>query len=293
MTKTFRMMTGAALLWALAAFEVAAAPPRVVASIKPVHALVAGIMDSVGAPALLIQGNASPHAYTLRPSDAKLLADASAVFWIGPEMETALVKPLTSLSGKARVVALLPAEGVTVLRGADQASADGHIWLDIDNAKAMAAAIAQTLSQIDPGNSARYAANAANLQIQLTDLDAELRAQLAPVARRPFIVFHDAYRYFTRRYGLNVLAAVTINPEQPPGGRHVAELKSLIVRQGAVCLFAEPQFQPKLMTALEEGTRVKRGVLDPEGATLMPGRTLYADLMSGLADNIVRCLAVP
>ena len=294
MTKKFRATAGAALFLAVIACGAAsAAAPSVVVSIKPVQALVADVMEGVGAPTLLVQGSASPHAYTLRPSDAKMLTDANAVFWIGPEMETALDKPLTSLSGKATVVALLHADGIKVLRGGDSVSTDGHAWLDIDNAKAMVTAIAQTLSKVDPANSARYVDNAANVQTRLNTLDAELRAQLMPVEHRPFIVFHDAYRYFANRYGLNMLASVTVNPEQPPGGRHVAELQALIAKQGAVCVFAEPQFQPKLMRTLEENTQARSGVLDPEGSALPPGPKLYVDLMRGLADNLVRCLSVP
>lgn len=270
-----------------------AAVPRVVASIKPVHTLVAGVMEGVGAPALLVQGSASPHAYSLRPSDAKMLADADAVFWIGPDMETALTKPLASLSGKATIVALISANGVKALHGAEAASVDGHIWLDIDNAKAMVVAVAQALTKIDPENADHYAANAARMDMQLRELDAQLRAELSPVAARPFIVFHDAYRYFTNRYGLNMQAAVTVNPEQPPGGRHVTELKALIARNASVCVFSEPQFQAKLMSTLQESAHVRSGVLDPEGSALKPGPRFYADLMHDLADNLVRCLAVP
>lgn len=293
MAKGFKATVGGMLLALWAGGASHAAMPRVVASIKPVHALVASVMEGVGIPALLVQGNASPHAYSLRPSDAKMLSNADAIFWVGPGMETALAKPLTSLPGKAAVVALISVDGVKALRGADAASVDGHIWLDVENAKAIVAAVTQTLVQIDSENAARYAANATHLATQLDDLDAQVRAQLAPVAKRPFIVFHDAYRYFTNRYGLNLLASVTVNPEQPPGGRHVAELKALIAQNTSICVFAEPQFQPKLMSIFQESQHAKAGVLDPEGNALMPGPRFYADLMHDLADNLVRCLAVP
>ena len=289
MTKRFRAMPG----WAFLALLVLgcgasqAAAPRVVASIKPIHALVAGVMAGVGSPALLVQGNASPHAYSLKPSDAKMLTDADAVFWVGPDMEMVLAKALASLPGNARVVALIGADGVKT------SGMDGHIWLDIENAKAMVTGIVQTLAKIDRANAERYAANASRMDTQLSELDTQLRGQLSPIATRPFIVFHDAYRYFTNRYGLNLLAAVTVNPEQPPGGRHVTELKALIARHTSICVFAEPQFQAKLMSTLQESAHVRSGVLDPEGRALKPGPRFYADLMHDLADNLVRCLAVP
>lgn len=288
-------MTGWAILalCVLTCTTTRAAVPRVVTSIKPVHALVAGVMEGVGTPALLVQGSASPHAYSLRPSDATMLTNSDAVFWIGPDMETALAKPLASLSGNATVVALVNAPGVKTLRGASAASVDGHIWLDIGNAKAMVAAVTRTLAKIDPADANRYTANATRMESQLNELDAQVRAQLEPIKTRPFIVFHDAYRYFTNHYGLNLQAAVTVNPEQPPGGRHVAELKAVIAKNTSICVFAEPQFQAKLMNTFQENAHARSGVLDPEGSALKPGPRLYADLMHDLADNLVRCLAVP
>ena len=101
---------------AVAASPARAAPPQVVASIKPLHSLIAGIMAGVGTPTLIVNGAASPHTYALRPSDARALAAAKLVFWIGPSMESFLVKPLAALSGGAEIVELDHAAGVTVLR---------------------------------------------------------------------------------------------------------------------------------------------------------------------------------
>ncbi len=283
----------AGLLAMLIAGRAFAAAPRVVASIKPIHALVAGVMDGVGVPALLVEGSASPHSYALRPTAAKTLSEADVVFWIGPELETTLEKPLVSLSAKAHVIGLLRADGVKALRGVSAETVDGHIWLDVENARAMVTAIAETLSKADASHAQSYARNAADVKAKLAALDENLRVILAPAQSRPFIVFHDAYRYFTNRYGLNMLASVTINPDQPPGARHVAELKAIIARNTSICVFVEPQFQPKLMSIFHESANARVGVLDPEGSALPPGSALYTDLMQGIADNLVRCLSVP
>ncbi len=282
------VFAGFALFLALGAARADA--PRVVASIKPVHSLVAGVMAGIAAPDLIIKGSGSPHDYALKPSDAKLLKDADIIFWIGP-LETSLAKALTALSANTKVAAMTAAPGVNVLfgRDGDITTIDGHMWLDVDNAKAMTAFIAAWLEKTDAANAERYRANAESVTRRLDELDGALRMRLAPISSKPFIVYHDAYQYFERRYDLNEVGRVAINPDRPPGARRVAELKELIQKTPAICVFSEPQFQPKLMDMLAGGV-AKTGVLDPEGQSLTPGPDLYFTLMSGLGENLVRCL---
>ena len=305
----------ATLLWALAAGP-AVGEPRVVASIPPVHALVAGVMAGVGEPELLMRGGGSPHAYSLRPSQALALREAEVVFWVGEALETFLEKPLQSLAGGARVVELLEAPGVQLLpvraggawegeghhggeqtagagpgaEGHDHGGVNPHVWLDPANASALVTAIATALSRADPAHRAAYAANAGRLRSALADLDAELRARLAPVRARPFVVFHDAYAYLEQAYGLRGVGALTVDPEQPPGARRLRELRAAIRGLGAVCVFAEPQFRPRLVQTLIEGSAARTGVLDPLGTALPPGPGLYFTLMRNLAAGLVRCL---
>jgi zinc transport system substrate-binding protein len=107
-----------ALIAAAAILTLAApahAAPQVVASIKPVHALVAAVMKGVGTPALIVDGTASPHNYSLRPSAARALANADVVFWVGPPLEGFLVRALDTLAGDSRAVALIDAPNVVRL----------------------------------------------------------------------------------------------------------------------------------------------------------------------------------
>jgi zinc transport system substrate-binding protein len=270
----------------------------VVASIKPVHALVAGVMAGAGEPTLLVTGGRSPHAYALRPSEARALERADVVFWVGDALETFLEKPLRALSGDARIVALGEAQGVVLLAagetGGERAHGHGgvdmHIWLDPINAKAMVSAIAAALGDADPGRAAVYAANAERLRARLDRLDAELAADLAPVAGRRYVVFHDAYRYFEKRYRLSPAGAITVNPARQPGARTVRAIRSRIIDLGAVCVFGEPQFEPALVATVIEGTPARPAVLDPLGADLEPGVDAYFTLMRNLAKSLVGCL---
>jgi zinc transport system substrate-binding protein len=292
----------ACIIAALAAFPAAAAP-QVVVSIKPLHSLIAGVMAGLGEPALIVASGASPHEYAMKPSDAARLEHADIVFWIGPIFESFLARPLDALSTRAEIVELDRAPGVNLLPAREGGlweeeephragrSEDGHLWLDPKNATAIVRYAVVQLSALDPPHAPRYAENGSVLADRLEALDARLRGKLAPVRQTPFVVFHDAYQYFERRYGLTAIGSITVSPEHLPGARRIEEIRGKIERLGARCVFSEPPFEPRLVDTLIAGTPVHRGALDPEATTLAPGPDLYFQLMDGLADGLVQCLS--
>ncbi|MEQ9199784.1 MAG: zinc ABC transporter substrate-binding protein, partial [Rhodospirillales bacterium] len=174
--------------------------------------------------------------------------------------------------------------------GHDHHGADPHIWLDPHNAGAIALQVAEHLSVLDPGHAETYRRNAGEFTAELEALEARLEAVVKPVAGRKYVVFHDAYRYFEDHFGLKPAGAVTLNPDSTPGAAQVLEIAELIRTRGAVCLFAEPQFEPRLVRRLAEGGEVRVGVLDPLGADLEPGPALYPALMTRLAEALAACL---
>lgn len=295
--------------------------PNVVVSIKPIHSLVASIMQGVGEPALIVEGAASPHTYSMKPSNAAALEKANIVFWVGHGLEAFLEKPLESLGSKAKIVELDDAPGLEKLKfregGAFEAHDDGdeheagaeghahgetghhhdegefdlHLWLDPANAKAMAAEIEKTLAAADPDNAAAYKANLDALNTRLAALDKSLAETVAPIKDKPFIVFHDAYQYFEHRYHVKVAGSITVSPETLPGAARLKQIHEKIVELGATCVFAEPQFEPKLVNVVLEGTSAKSGTLDPEAATLEAGPDLYFQLMDGIGTSLKTCLS--
>lgn len=300
--------------------------PAVVTTIKPIHALVAAVMGDVGTPHLLVRGGGSPHAYALKPSDARALQNAMLVFWVGPELETFLEKAMETVPQSARLVTLVEVPGIRLLEartgavwqheehgheehGEDHAehgeghaehadehhahahgTNDMHIWLDPENARAMAAAIADALADADPAHAASYRANGEALAGRLDDLDRALHAQLEPIEATPYVVFHDAYQYLETRYHLSPMGAITVSPDIQPGAERLREIRAEIKERGAVCVFSEPQFEPKLVRVVIEGTSARTAVLDPLGADLTDGAELYFELMSGLATSLADCL---
>lgn len=306
-------------------WDTARAAPEVAASIKPVHSLVAGVMGDLAAPELLISGGSSPHTARLTPSEAGLLERADLVVWVGPALETSLARPIRNIVAPARSLALLRAPGVTLLRtrsggvwdgdghghdhdhdhehehetaasggevrGIREGSIDTHLWLDPDNATAMVDVIASRLMEIDPDNARVYKANAAATKAAIAQADRRTAALLAPVAGRPFVVFHDAYQYLERHYGLNAVGAITLSPDRAPGARRVYEIRHMLAERDVRCVFREPQFAPDLVDTIVDGTGVRVGVLDPLGADLPPGPEAYPKLLTALGRSLQDCLA--
>ncbi len=303
----FRLLLSA--LMVLAAGP-ALAQAKVVASVKPIHSLVAGVMEGVGEPTLLVKGAASPHTYALKPSDAQALRDAQLVVWVGESLESFLEKPLQTLGKSAKVVELLDEPGIKVLpvregamwgghdHGHDHAKGhahghagdDGHVWLSPANARAIVEVTAARLAEVDPANAARYRANAERVAARIDALDREMREALEPVRERPFVVFHDAYRYLEESYGLNAVGAISVNPERPPSAKRLRELRATLAKRGAACVFAEPQFEPSLVRTVVEGTTARTGTLDPEGAAIPDGPDLYFTLLRANAKALSDCL---
>jgi len=300
----------AMLLLAVAAAQPASAAPKVVASIKPLHSLVAGVMQGVGEPYLLVAGGGSPHTYALRPSQSQALAEADLVFWIGPELETFLVKPLVNLRSRnltlrGGVVSLAQAENILKLPllppgivdaprtgEADHlhASVDMHIWLDPRNAAVMVQAIALHLAAVDPAHASIYRTNSTVMGVRLRALERQIAQELdAPLA--PYMVFHDAYGYFEARFGVAPAAVISIDPERPPGAARIRALKTRIAQTNTACIFIEPQFEPRIAQRLAEGTSARLGVLDPLGADIKDGGDLYFTLLANLARNLRACAA--
>lgn len=159
------------------------------------------------------------------------------------------------------------------------------------NAKVMLDQIAVRLAARDPVRADVYTANAAKAKADIDLLDMELARDLAPLKTQPYIVFHDALQYLEAHYGLAPVGSITTNPDVPPSGKRLADLRRKVQGLGAVCVFAEPNFDAKVVAAVIEGTAARRGVLDPEGTTLAAGPEFYPTMMRQLVLNLKRCLS--
>ena len=392
-------------------------PPKVAVDIAPVHSLVAQVMVGVAKPDLIIQPGASPHGYSLRPSEARALQNADAVFYVSTELTPWLESPLENLAGDANKVALLEVPGITLHEfregatfeahdhhddehghhdehghkdehghgdehahkdehghhdehGHDDEHAhkdehdhhdehahkdehdhhddhahkdehghhdehahkdehdhdddhahkdehdhhdehddkhahkdehgdhddhhhgehDPHAWLDPENAKIWLNAIAAELSRMDSANASTYQRNAAaaiaELDALITVID-DLSQNLEGIK---FIVFHDAYQYFERRFDVQASGAISLGDASDPSPARVREIRDTVTDLGIRCVFTEPQYNPGMVRSVFENTQVTTiGVMDPLGADIEVGTKHYTDLLKALLASLNQC----
>ncbi|MDP1702863.1 MAG: zinc ABC transporter substrate-binding protein [Aestuariivirga sp.] len=300
----------------------ALAAPKVIASIVPVHSIVASVMGDVGTPELLLSGRNSEHTASLSPQQLQDLGKADLVFMIGSGLEHKLgqVSGSEAVGGKA-FTALSEAAGIKTLpvrQGGtceaheehegeehegeahegeehddhDEAilKFDPHVWLDPENAKAMTNAVAADLGKIDPENAKTYEANAAAYVASLDQLMADISAETKSIQGKPFVVFHDAYQYFEARFGLTAVGSISDISASAPSAKRLNEIRSKLEETKALCVFREPQFDAKYVTVVLEGSKAKSGILDPIGSDITPGPKAYAELLNQLAKGAGDCL---
>ncbi len=318
------LLTTALLLGGLLTVP-AQAGVQVLTSIKPLQLIAAAVQDGTGStPQVLLPPGASPHEYSLRPSDLRNLQQADLLYWIGPDLETFLEKPLTTRKAPSLAVQEIP--GLQLRHFGDEepahddaheghakheeheehedhgrhahehdhahrpGSLDAHLWLQPANARRIAERMAADLSKADPANAARYASNLQTFAQHLDQLDRYLRDHLRGLRQKPFFVFHEAFDYFEAAYDLRHRAVFAISGEVQPGARHVAAMRAELQAAGHSCLFHEPPAAPKLAHSLTAGLPVTLAELDPLGQDLPVEARSYETLLSRLGNQMANCL---
>ncbi len=292
--------------------------PKVAVDIAPVHSLVARVMDGIGSPDLVVQLGASPHEYSLRPSEARALQDADVVFWVSAGLTPWLADTIETLSSDASVTELLETDGTIELEFRENAlfekhdhgdhdeheeehddhddhddhghgAHDPHAWLSPNNAMNWLNVIAGQLSAADPENAGVYFANAAAGRAEIEAIIGEVNATLAPVRGEKFIVFHDAYQYFENDFDFSAAGAISIGDASDPSPARIAEIQARVADEGIDCILAEPQFNPGLVATVLEGSQAHTGIIDPLGSDLELGADFYPQLIKNIAASLAAC----
>lgn len=302
-TQLLRNVVAATLL---TASMLSTAQAAVLASLRPLGFIAAAIADKVTPTEVLLPDGASPHDYALRPSDLQKMRSADLLVWVGPDMEAFMTKSVAQLPPN-RVVNLSALPGVAPLLltgddhdedehehgGADEhhhGQYNMHLWLSPEIAKLAAIAIHAKLLELMPQKKDQLDANLRQFEEELTQTDTKLGKMLQPVQGKGYFVFHDAYGYFEKHYGLSPLGHFTVNPEIQPGAQRLHQIRTQLVEQKAECVFAEPQFRPAVINAVAQGTTVRMGTLDPLGSAIALSRDSYVNFLSHLTAQYVSCL---
>ena len=232
---------------------------------------------------------------------------ANLIFWIGHDLEAFLERSIENIAPQAVSVPLIESHGIKTLpfrEGAsfdehdhdkhdehDHGEFDPHVWLDPNNAKILVAEIEEQLTKIYPKHADTFANNANTIAKELDALTDEINLELKDVKSKGYIVFHDAYQYFEHRFDMSALGSVTVSPEVMPGVNRIRKLQQKVKQLEAICVFSEPQFEPKLVATITENTSAGSGVLDPLGASIEKGPQLYFKLIRNMALSIKECLS--
>ncbi|WP_268809870.1 zinc ABC transporter substrate-binding protein ZnuA [Vibrio parahaemolyticus] len=291
-------MKRALILAASAMLTLPAQAITVLTSIKPIQLMVTELTEGVTTPEVLVQSNASPHDYSLRPSDVKKVASADVVIWYGHDLEPFLEKVVSNRSSTLTLSEIpnlalreFDSEHSHDHDGHDHGSHDPHFWLGIKPVKQVAQAVVNKLVEIDTANAKTYSNNLVKFEEQLAAKDKEIEQQLAPVKNQGYFVFHDAYGYFEERYQLNNLGHFTVTPDRKPGAKTLIQIRKTLGSGNVACVFSEPQFTPAVVESVMRGSDVAKGELDPLGSVIKVEPGSYFNLLGNMADSFEQCLA--
>lgn len=301
--------------------------PNVVVTIKPIHSLVAGVMEGIATPQLMIQDNSSPHTHAIKPSEAKMLSQADVIVWVGEIYETGLKNRLTNLAENKVIINLSKAKNIVLYpirqggfwgtggcshscdpndeveeeescchnpskdtHSHEPFSKDGHLWLAPNNAKAIVTQIAEALAALDPQHAANYLANSKKVIDRLNDLEIELRQVVQPIKTKPYMMVHDFSQYFDRYFGTQGVGTVLDASHSEPTPKFLRTVESKLRNGSAKCLIVEPQFNLKVTQRLIEETSISTREIDYLGGDLKSGTDCYFEIMRRLANNLHSCL---
>ncbi len=274
-----------------------AKPATVLVSIKPLHSIISHITSGINQTELLLQQQQSPHGFQLRPSQKRRINQADIFFYSSDNMES-FVPALKNTSGDLQFIELSHIAQIKTLpirsfhahnTHSSNHQIDGHIWLSINNAKAIAKYVTNVLSKNSPENAEHYQQNLSNLLSKLQILKQQNLQLLKPYKNTPYLIYHDAFQYFEQENQLTKAHFITTSPEHSPGIRRVKALRELMSAESIRCVFYEPPTIPPLLNTLAENKSIYLAAIDPAGSQIPAGLNHYFELMHQTATTLNAC----
>ena len=293
----------------------------VISTIQPINALVNAVVGDTGKTISIVPADMTPHDFKLKPSDAKKLQDGNLIFYVSSHLESSIVKFFENLPKNIKTINLMEESGINHLPIRDneawerhdhhdhddhddhdkhgkkhddhddhQMEEDVHIWLSPDNAIKIVKKINKELNLFFPENKKIYDQNSKKIIKKISSLKKEIAKELAPIKNKPFIVFHDAYQYFEKTFGLNAVGSVALEGDIASSPKQISFIKDKIIKSNASCVFQEPQFDSKLVKIVVEGTNAQIGTLDPLGVGVTSNEDFYLQLLKNMSKSLKECL---
>ncbi len=275
----------------------ARAAPLAVASIAPIADLVREVAKDRWQVETLLPPGASPHTFEPTPAELMVMGDARVFFEVGLGLELFANRLVMAARGDGLEVVTV-SRGITLIpltpgdhHHDHDLEYNPHVWLDPVAAMTIVANIEGALTKLDPAGAEVYRQNAEVYTAKLSALDESYKRELGALGARRVVVFHDAYPYLARRYGIEIVGVIEESPGKEPSARHIASLVAKIREFGAAAVLVEPQLSPRMGEVLALVAGIKVGVIDPLGAT--PETGTYLELMRKNLVNLADALASP
>jgi len=219
----------------------------------------------------LLPQNIGPHDYALTPGDMKKIAKADIFIINGLNVEEFLGKTINEANPKLKIIDTSKGIKLIPTRGAEKEAEkeehhgayNPHIWASPKSAIIQVQNIQKALSTVDPQNSALYKANADKYVAKLQAIVNDLTKSSKTFKNRKIVTFHDAFDYFARDFGLEIVGVIEVVPEQEPSAGELADMVKTVKSSGASAVFSEPQYQGKVAVVLAKEANVPVYQLDP------------------------------
>lgn len=267
--------------------------PLITTSVHPLALIVKEIAGEAAGVQALIPSDVSPHHYSMRPSERRRLAEADRIFWLGPGLEPFLEGTMSDHTLVAKAHALVKAPGEKHTGGGHghhhSSGQDPHVWLDPDQALAMAQSIKEALKSLEGIDQHRIERNHKQFQQRLADTEARIDAQFARLSSVALFTYHDAFHYYADHFGLTIAGTMTRNPERSPSARHIAGLQQALEAAPSPCIMSEAQMGGDWWRGLDMPQSATISRWDPLGGDIRIDVGGYTDFLESLADAVSRC----
>jgi ABC-type Zn uptake system ZnuABC Zn-binding protein ZnuA len=285
-----RLAVAALVLLLLAACahasERPAGPLRIVATTSTLASIARGAAGASADIRSLVPVGVSPEDFQPAPSDIAALRDADVLVENGAGLEGWLESTIRN-AGNPRLRRVVCTEGLPIR------DRNPHLWMDPELARGYVARIRDAIVTADAPNAARYRDAAKAYDVQLVALSARTRAKIAtiPAARRTMIVFHNAFDYYARRFGLRVVGAIEPVPGADPNPEHIAELVRVARVNHVPAVFAEHEYNDKLArTVAQSAGGLKVAFLYDDSLGTSPAVSTYTGMIDTDTDTIASAL---
>ena len=268
---------------------------RFVATIPPIAMILSEIAGGRAEIVPLLQPGQSPHTYDPSPSDAKKVRDSAGFFYVHPNLDgwaasmdsDHLVEISEFLPDRYRLN-FEEHECWNDVTSTEE-GIDPHFWLDPDAVRSIVPAMADRLSEFDPGGKYQYMENSLRFSGELEVLRTEVENKLRPFEGEEFILMHPSFLYLLDLAGFKLAGLIEDVPGAEPSAAEAVDLIKIIQEKNIKAIFSEPQLSAKPAETLAAETGIKVYMLDPNGGA--EGRMTYSELIRYNADVIIEALS--